>query len=113
MPGRPADEWRVELLLQDPDDPSLLVPAAEVWRRRERLAPLERAGLRPQERLLAIFQPRGAGKQDGGVCCCRRGIGGARARYAGPSDLTGSEAGDRRGATRFRVRRSRSDFDPR
>jgi superfamily II DNA or RNA helicase len=49
-PGRP---WRVEFLLQARDDPSLLVPAAEVWRARGQLVAFQRAVERPQERLLA------------------------------------------------------------
>lgn len=46
-------EWRVEFLLQASDDPSLLVPAAEVWRVEGRLAAFERVLDHPQERLLA------------------------------------------------------------
>ncbi|HKA50750.1 MAG TPA: DEAD/DEAH box helicase [Candidatus Dormibacteraeota bacterium] len=45
-------KWRVEFLLQARDDPSLLVPAGEVWRSK-RLVVLERAFERPQELLLA------------------------------------------------------------
>jgi non-specific serine/threonine protein kinase len=50
-PG-PRRPWRVEFLLQARDDPSLLVPAAEVWRTRGRLVAFERSVERPQERLL-------------------------------------------------------------
>ncbi|HXM54231.1 MAG TPA: DEAD/DEAH box helicase [Candidatus Dormibacteraeota bacterium] len=48
-PDPPRRSWKLEFLLQAADDPSLLVPAAEVWRARGPLATLER----PQERLLA------------------------------------------------------------
>jgi hypothetical protein len=51
--ARPAEPWRVEFLLQAADDPSLLVPAGDVWRTRGRLVAFERALERPQERLLA------------------------------------------------------------
>lgn len=47
----PADAWRLEFLLQAVDEPSVLVPAAEVWR--DRSAPLRRWTAHPQERLLA------------------------------------------------------------
>ena len=49
---KPPQPWRVEFLLQARDDPSLLVPAGEVWRSK-RLVVLERAFERPQELLLA------------------------------------------------------------
>jgi SNF2-related domain/SNF2 Helicase protein/Helicase conserved C-terminal domain len=52
-PERHGPSWRVELLLQAPDDPSLLVSADEVWRSRGRLAGLGGAEGQPQERLLA------------------------------------------------------------
>jgi non-specific serine/threonine protein kinase len=45
--------WQVEFLLQAVDDPSLLVPAAEVWRSAERLVAFQRSLTNPQERLLA------------------------------------------------------------
>jgi non-specific serine/threonine protein kinase len=51
--GDEDEPWRVEFLLQAPDDPSLLVPAAEVWRTAGRLVAFDRALERPQERLLA------------------------------------------------------------
>ncbi|MCP9488875.1 MAG: SNF2-related protein [Solirubrobacteraceae bacterium MAG38_C4-C5] len=44
--------WRVEILLQSKEDPSLLVPAAEVWSHGERLTALGRMLENPQERLL-------------------------------------------------------------
>ncbi|MGH2803958.1 MAG: DEAD/DEAH box helicase, partial [Thermoleophilaceae bacterium] len=48
-----ADEpWRVEILLQSKEDPSVLVPAAEVWAHSERLTALGRMLENPQERLL-------------------------------------------------------------
>ena len=46
------DSWRVEILLQAKDDPSVLVPAEEVWARSERLSALGRMLENPQERLL-------------------------------------------------------------
>ena len=49
---KPPQPWRVEFLLQARDDPSLLVPAGEVWRSK-RLVVLERAFERPHELLLA------------------------------------------------------------
>jgi SNF2 family DNA or RNA helicase len=54
--GRPPseleDRWRVEFLLQAKDDPSVLVPAEEVWARSERLSALGHLLENPQERLL-------------------------------------------------------------
>jgi non-specific serine/threonine protein kinase len=47
-----ADEWRLDFLLQAADDPSLLVPAAEVWRSRGPLRVFRRTLEQPQERLL-------------------------------------------------------------
>ncbi|SDS29245.1 DEAD/DEAH box helicase [Actinoplanes derwentensis] len=47
----PEDTWRLEFLVQAVDEPSVLVPAAEVWR--DRSAPLRRWTSHPQERLLA------------------------------------------------------------
>jgi SNF2 family DNA or RNA helicase len=47
----PEDVWRLEFLLQAVDEPSVLVPAADVWR--DRSAPLRRWTAHPQERLLA------------------------------------------------------------
>ena len=44
--------WRVEFLLQASDDPSLLVPASDVWRVKGRLASLARFLDDPHERLL-------------------------------------------------------------
>jgi SNF2 family DNA or RNA helicase len=46
------DRWRVEILLQAKDDPSVLVAAAEVWERSERLSALGHMLENPQERLL-------------------------------------------------------------
>ncbi|MEV4640900.1 DEAD/DEAH box helicase [Actinoplanes sp. NPDC049548] len=45
------DAWLLEFLLQPVDEPSLLVPAADVWR--DAVAPLRRWTHRPQERLIA------------------------------------------------------------
>ncbi|HVL98197.1 MAG TPA: DEAD/DEAH box helicase [Egibacteraceae bacterium] len=45
--------WRLEFCLQATDDPSLVVPAAEVWQARDTLRFLERRFEQPQERLLA------------------------------------------------------------
>jgi hypothetical protein len=45
--------WRLELLLQGADDPSLLIPAARVWRARGSLAVAAGQVEQPQERLLA------------------------------------------------------------
>jgi SNF2-related domain/SNF2 Helicase protein/Helicase conserved C-terminal domain len=50
---RPKRPWRVEFLLQARDDPSLLVPAAEVWRAHGPLSAFAHVVERPQERLLA------------------------------------------------------------
>ncbi|MEU4561978.1 DEAD/DEAH box helicase [Actinoplanes sp. NPDC023936] len=47
----PEDVWRLEFLLQATDEPSVLVPAADVWR--DTFAPLSRWTSHPQERLLA------------------------------------------------------------
>ncbi|BAL90051.1 putative SNF2-family helicase [Actinoplanes missouriensis 431] len=47
----PEDAWRLEFLLQATDEPSVLVPAADVWR--DTFAPLSRWTSHPQERLLA------------------------------------------------------------
>ncbi|MBO0683095.1 MAG: DEAD/DEAH box helicase [Candidatus Dormibacteraeota bacterium] len=44
--------WRVEFLLQAPDDPSLLIAADEVWRADRRLVASQRILEKPQERLL-------------------------------------------------------------
>ena len=52
-PAEPADPWRVEFLLQAKDDPSVLVPAEEVWSSNG--SGLKALGHRladPQERLL-------------------------------------------------------------
>ncbi|MDD5309384.1 MAG: DEAD/DEAH box helicase, partial [Deltaproteobacteria bacterium] len=52
--GGDGDSWNVEFLLQAADDPSLLVPAADVWKTRGRtLTVLRRRLSDPQERLLA------------------------------------------------------------
>jgi SNF2 family DNA or RNA helicase len=45
--------WNLEVLLQATDDPSLLVPAADVWKSGRRLAAFGRRVDDPQERLLA------------------------------------------------------------
>jgi non-specific serine/threonine protein kinase len=51
--GSAAMPWRVEFVLQAKDDPSLLVPAAEVWSSNgSGLRPLGRRIADPQERLL-------------------------------------------------------------
>jgi len=49
--GRSDEAWLLEFLLQPLDEPSVLVPAADVWR--DRAAPLRRWTHHPQERLLA------------------------------------------------------------
>jgi hypothetical protein len=49
--GPGDDAWLLEFLLQPVDEPSLLVPAEDVWR--DRSAPLRRWTHHPQERLLA------------------------------------------------------------
>ena len=46
------DTWSVEFLLQHKEDPSVLVPAADVWAHSERLEALGRVLENPQERLL-------------------------------------------------------------
>jgi non-specific serine/threonine protein kinase len=51
-PSDLEDKWRVEILLQAKDDPSVLVSAEEVWARSERLAALGHMLENPQERLL-------------------------------------------------------------
>jgi len=48
-----AQAWALEVLLQATDDPSLLVPAADVWKTGRRLAVFGRRLDDPQERLLA------------------------------------------------------------
>jgi SNF2 family DNA or RNA helicase len=54
VPPAGAREWALEYLLQAADDPSLLVPSAEVWRQRSAAVRfLDRRVDRPQERLLA------------------------------------------------------------
>ncbi|HYR08981.1 MAG TPA: DEAD/DEAH box helicase, partial [Longimicrobium sp.] len=50
--GAKLDAWRLEFLLQAADDPSLLVPAGEVWRARGALKVFRRTLEQPQERLL-------------------------------------------------------------
>ncbi len=49
--GTAGDAWLLEFLLQPIDEPSVLVPAADVWR--DAAAPLRRWTHHPQERLLA------------------------------------------------------------
>jgi superfamily II DNA or RNA helicase len=51
-PSDLEDKWRVEILLQAKDDPSVLVAAGEVWARSERLSALGHILENPQERLL-------------------------------------------------------------
>jgi superfamily II DNA or RNA helicase len=51
--GSPSTTWRVELLLQATDDPSLLVEAREVWRAGKALRRAARTVESPQEVLLA------------------------------------------------------------
>jgi SNF2 family DNA or RNA helicase len=48
----PDGPWRLDFLLQAADDPSLLVPAAEVWRAKGPLTVFRRTLDHPQERLL-------------------------------------------------------------
>lgn len=52
--GRVVDHetWRVEFLLQHKEDPSVMVPAEDVWSHSERLEALGRMLEHPQERLL-------------------------------------------------------------
>jgi non-specific serine/threonine protein kinase len=50
---QPKRRWRLEFLLQATDEPSLLVPAAEVWRAAGALNTLARRVEQPQELLLA------------------------------------------------------------
>jgi non-specific serine/threonine protein kinase len=50
--GARVDAWRLDFLLQAADDPSLLVPAADVWKARGALKVLRRTLEQPQERLL-------------------------------------------------------------
>jgi SNF2 family DNA or RNA helicase len=51
--GEPPEErWRLELLLQATDEPSLLVPATQVWGAGDSLTALARRVDHPQERLL-------------------------------------------------------------
>jgi SNF2 family DNA or RNA helicase len=45
--------WQLDFLFQAADEPTLLVPAEEVWRSRNRLHAVERVQDQPQERLLA------------------------------------------------------------
>ena len=51
--GAPSSPWRLEFALQAVDDPSLLVPAAEVWSSEETARFLDRTLESPEERLLA------------------------------------------------------------
>jgi len=51
--GAEGQSWALEVLLQATDDPSLLVPAADVWKSGRRLAAFGRRLDDPQERLLA------------------------------------------------------------
>ena len=56
QPIQPQGPWRLEYLLQATDDPSLLVPAGEVWRRGAPTARfLNRRLDNPQEHLLAAL----------------------------------------------------------
>jgi SNF2 family DNA or RNA helicase len=50
--GKKDAPWRLDFLLQAPDDPSLLVPAAQVWSTRGPLKLLRRTVADPQEALL-------------------------------------------------------------
>ena len=50
--GTAEDAWRLDFFLQATDDPSLLVPAGEVWRARGPLQVLKRTLDQPHERLL-------------------------------------------------------------
>jgi SNF2 family DNA or RNA helicase len=50
--GADPDAWRLEFLLQAADDPSLLVPAGDVWRSKGTLKVFRRTLEQPQERLL-------------------------------------------------------------
>ncbi|HEX6039327.1 DEAD/DEAH box helicase, partial [Longimicrobium sp.] len=50
--GAQPDAWRLDFLLQAADDPSLLVPADDVWRARGALKVFRRTVEQPQERLL-------------------------------------------------------------
>jgi superfamily II DNA or RNA helicase len=53
-PSENSGSWHVNYFLQPADDPSLLVPAEEVWRTRSRIATfLKRQIESPQEKLLA------------------------------------------------------------
>ena len=51
----PSRDWTLEYLLQASDDPSLLVPAADVWRRSSAARFLNRKFENPQEKLLAAL----------------------------------------------------------
>jgi len=51
--GAEGQAWALEILLQATDDPSLLVPAADVWKASRRLTVFGRWLDDPQERLLA------------------------------------------------------------
>ena len=54
LPSR--GRWHVRYLLQAADDPSLIVPAAQVWNARGRqAAPLKRGKFRPREYLLSAL----------------------------------------------------------
>ena len=56
VPRPDAREWTLHYLLQATDDPSLLVPAAQVWQQRDETARfLDRRFDRPQERVLAAL----------------------------------------------------------
>jgi superfamily II DNA or RNA helicase len=48
----PPEPWRLEFTLQATDDPSLIVPAAEIWTSEETLRFLDRTLEAPEERLL-------------------------------------------------------------
>ncbi|HBY95514.1 MAG TPA: helicase [Chloroflexi bacterium] len=56
VPDTPEANWPVEFLLQARDDPSLLVPASEVWKARGKTVTyLNRRFNEPQERLLTAL----------------------------------------------------------
>lgn len=51
--GADDESWHIEFLLQSAEDPSLIVPAEEVWRSGDRLSVVMRSIAAPQEALLA------------------------------------------------------------
>jgi len=52
-PNNQADNWTVRFLLQDRDDPSLIVLASEIWRNKDKKSPLFNMRKNHQEILLA------------------------------------------------------------